>query len=42
MPRQYWRNERASILERAPEDECFEDQPLEEYTQLCYLVKLNE
>ena len=42
LPKQYWRNERATLLQTTLCPECFDDQPLEEYLRLCYLIKLNQ
>ena len=42
LPRQYWRSERCTILKKDETQAYFEDEPLDEYSKLCYLIKLGE
>lgn len=41
LPEQYWNKDKANLFETTEYESCFDDQPFEEYNQLCYLIKLN-
>ena len=42
LPRQYWRDERSTLFQTKPELTFFDDQPLEEFNQLIYQIKIGQ
>lgn len=42
LPQQYWSNAQTTAFKTTEYTMCYDDQPYEEYNQLCYLVKLGQ